>query len=87
MIAEGKGGDPYSKNNPANTQAELLEREQNLEHDLHELRGDMEKNVKGWTHDFMNLVFGHSEEKNLFWEQIVLPKVAQYYVYFPLEDL
>jgi hypothetical protein len=27
-----------------------------------ELNGDMDKNVKNWTHDFMNLVFGHSEE-------------------------
>lgn len=47
----------------------------------------MDKNVKGWTHDFMNLVFGHSEEKELYWKQILLPEVAQYYMYYPIEDI
>ena len=47
----------------------------------------MDKQIKAWTHDFMNLVFSHSEEKNLFWEQVVLPEVASYYMYFPIEEL
>lgn len=47
----------------------------------------MDKNVKNWTHDFMNLVFGHSEEQKLYREQVVLPQTAAYYIYLPLEDL
>lgn len=47
----------------------------------------METNVRMWTHDFMNLVFGHSEEKNIFWHEVLLPEVVQYYQYYSLEDL
>jgi hypothetical protein len=50
-----------------------------LEGELHELSGDMQVNVKLWTHDFMNLVFGKSEENEQFIKTVVLPEVAQYY--------
>lgn len=39
-----------------------------------------------WIHDFMNLVFGQSEESTFFVEKIVRPEVANYYNY-PLDDL
>lgn len=52
-----------------------------------ELNGEMDQNIKGWTHDFMNLIFGLSQEKKIFWEQILLNEVRDYYIYYPLEEL
>lgn len=46
----------------------------------------METNISMWIHDFMNLVFGLSEETNYFMTQIVRPEISNYYNY-PLEDL
>ena len=46
----------------------------------------MQTNVSMWIHDFMNLVFGQSEESTFFVEKIVRPEVANYYNY-PLDDL
>jgi hypothetical protein len=46
----------------------------------------MQTNVNMWIHDFMNLVFGQSEESTFFVEKIVQPEVSNYYNY-PLYDL
>ena len=51
-----------------------------------ELNTDMDTNVSMWIHDFMNLVFGLSDEQNFFMYQIVLPEVSKYYNY-PLDEL
>jgi hypothetical protein len=39
----------------------------------------MSRQIRAWAHDFMNLIFGHGEEKNHFWHTVLLPEVAQYY--------
>ena len=51
-----------------------------------ELNTDMETNISMWIHDFMNLVFGQSDETNFFMSQIVRPETANYF-HYPLEDL
>jgi len=39
-----------------------------------------------WIIDFLNLFLGKSEEKEEFWHEVLLPRVAQYFNYL-LEDL
>lgn len=46
----------------------------------------MQTNISMWIHDYMNLVFGQSDETTFFFEKIVRPEIANYYNY-PLDDL
>ena len=58
---------------------ELAKKEQEIERDELELRKPMEQRVKEWLLDFMNLVFGSSEESRSFWDEVLLPEASVYY--------
>ena len=40
---------------------------------------DMDQSVKDWVIDFMNLIFGASEDHDNYWEDIVIPETESYY--------
>lgn len=37
--------------------------------------------ITEWIIDFLNLVFGHSDDTRNFWSQVLLPEVSVYYSY------
>jgi hypothetical protein len=56
-VPEGKGGS-ITKLNPDEARKRLQDRLSLLMEEKNELDGDMNENVRSWTHDFMNLIFG-----------------------------
>jgi len=46
----------------------------------------MDSTIQAWILDFMNLIFGASEEKEDFWKEVVLTETSTYYSY-PLDNL
>lgn len=73
--AQGSG----NKYSPNVIQKEINERKQRLEIELQGYKGNFDELVSAWLHDFMNLVFGHAEETEEFWNFVILPEVKQYY--------
>ena len=39
----------------------------------------MDQKISQWVKDFLNLVFGASEETNDFWDKVLIPEVCSYY--------
>jgi len=39
----------------------------------------MDQKISYWIQDFLNLVFGGSEETDNFWDKILIPEVCSYY--------
>ena len=46
----------------------------------------MKGRVKEWIFDFMNMVFGESEETSIFWEEVLFPELFYHYN-FDLNEL
>jgi hypothetical protein len=68
-----------SKINIEKSKEELLAITTDLEIEIREQEADMETNVRHWTHDFMNLVFGTGDENKPFFHEIVFPEVVTHY--------
>ena len=58
---------------------ELTKKEEEIRQAELELRKPMDLRVKEWLLDFMNLIFGSSEESRTFWDEVLLPEAAVYY--------
>ena len=46
---------------------------------MKEFQEDMDLQIGQWVKDFLNLVFGASEETNDFWDKVLIPEVCGYY--------
>ena len=75
------------KINPEGTLDYIKARLEQLREEYRELHNDMEENVVAWTHDFMNLVFGNTQDTKEYWDTVVLPEINQYYKHYTLDEL
>ena len=39
----------------------------------------MDQKISQWVKDFLNLIFGASEETNDFWDKVLIPEMCSYY--------
>jgi hypothetical protein len=46
---------------------------------MKEFQEDMDQQIGQWIKDFLNLIFGASEETNDFWDKVLIPEVSSYY--------
>ena len=62
LVGQGRTATASGKHSPRHSKNELQERLDYLNKEREELNTDMDTNVSMWIHDFMNLVFGLSDE-------------------------
>jgi hypothetical protein len=58
------------------TQRELDQKRDSILKQKKELNQDMDHNMRVWTLDFMNLVFGRGTEHDEFFNEVVFPEAS-----------
>lgn len=59
----------------------LKQRSEEIKQEAIELKKSMDVLITEWIIDFLNLVFGHSDDTRNFWSQVLFPEVSVYYSY------